>query len=571
MDYSTLKRLVKQHDELYFDLGKPVLADSEYDALYNQLVDKEKLQGWADADSPTLHISATGKINHPHQLYSLKKIFDVSEVPADFDVKLPKLDGVNISATYKNSKLHLLLTRGDGQRGESVIHLANAIIGLPKSLPQNGDQTSVTFVGEVVTDHENVENFRNYVAGALHLKDLEEAKTRGLRLIIHDVLGLQQDFLDRMAYARSLGFTTIDEDEFNEYPQDGIVYRINDYKKCEELGATGKYPRFAVALKEKEFFSGVTHLQDIIWQVGRSGVVTPVGVLEPIVLDSATITRVILHNIAFVLEHKLRRGDLVLIERRITPQFVRVVEASNYEPFTIEDAQRSLNADVRRVGPRLYTSADSQYRLVEHFCKTLNIKGLGKKTIQEMEIKHPLELFDEQNNWEALGKNGDKILEELARPKEYKLILAALGIPNVGRITAERISKAIPKFSDLKQDIQRVEIPGVGSTIIDSIVTWLEVNEDWVLQLPYTLERKNVTEDTITKKVCISGKLDITKSELEEILVSLGYTVSSSVTKDCYALISSGESTSKTEKAIRYGIPIIDYWKQQKIIYNGMF
>lgn len=566
MDYQSLKKIVLYHDKLYYDLGKPVLEDSEYDGLFDQLVEVEKLQGWKDPDSPTVRITAaTGKVKHPHRLYSLKKVYEQSDVDPTFSIKLPKLDGVNLSITYTNGSINTMLTRGDGEYGESVVHLSRVIKGIPVKVVDD-----FTYVGEVVTDNHDVENFRNYVAGALGLKSAKEAESRNLRFIVHDVLGCTLDYLDRMVIARKNGFDTVDEGDYSMYPQDGIVFRNKSYAVEQDLGYTSKYPRFAVALKKKEHFSAVTYLKDIQWAVGRSGVVTPVGIVEPVILDSATVSRVILHNIDFVEQNGLRRGDMVLIERRITPQFVKVVEHSSYEPFTIADAKAALNMDVYRKGPKLYVDEDNGFRLVEYFVKTLGIKGLGEASIKKLDIQHPSELFG-RTDWDVLGKNGQKIQEEINRPKDYATVLASLGIPNVGKSTARLIVDHIPKFENLR-DIASVNIKGIGPTTVESILAWIDVNEDWVLELPYSLEEQAQQSVSLSevKKIAISGKLDMTKKELASHLTRHGFVLSDTVTKDCYALISSGEESTKTKQAEKYGIPVYNYWNNRASILKGL-
>ncbi len=566
MDYQSLKKIVLYHDKLYYDLGKPVLEDSEYDGLFDQLVEVEKLQGWKDPDSPTVRITAaTGKVKHPHRLYSLKKVYEQSDVDPTFSIRLPKLDGVNLSVTYTNGSINTMLTRGDGEYGESVVHLSRIIKGIPVKVVDD-----FTYVGEVVTDNHDVENFRNYVAGALGLKSAKEAESRNLRFIVHDVLGCDLDYLDRMTLARKNGFDTVDEGDYSMYPQDGIVFRNKSYAVEQDLGYTSKYPRFAVALKKKEHFSAVTYLKDIQWAVGRSGVVTPVGIVEPVILDSATVSRVILHNIDFVEQNGLRRGDMVLIERRITPQFVKVVEHSSYEPFTIADAKAALNMDVYRKGPKLYVDEDNGFRLVEYFVKTLGIKGLGEASIKKLDIQHPSELFG-RTDWDVLGKNGQKIHEEINRPKDYATVLASLGIPNVGKSTARLIVDHIPKFENLR-DIASVNIKGIGPTTVESILAWIDVNEDWVLELPYSLEEQAQQSVSLSevKKIAISGKLDMTKKELASHLTRHGFVLSDTVTKDCYALISSGEESTKTKQAEKYGIPVYNYWNNRASILKGL-
>ena len=569
MDYKSLKSLVQHHDKLYYDLGSPNLTDAEYDGIYDQLVEMERLQGWKDSDSPTARIIATGgKIKHPHKLYSLKKVYDVKDIEPEFVVETPKLDGVNLSITYEDGNIRNMLTRGDGEYGENVLHLSRVIKGVPLTTKEN-----LTFVGEVVTDNVDVENFRNYVAGALGLKSAKEAQDRNLKFIVHDVLGLEEDYITRLDVASKNGFSTVLDDEYLQYPQDGKVFRVSKFSREVELGHTSKHPRFAIALKQKEHYSAVTNLKDIVWTVGRSGVVTPVGIVDPVVLDGATVSRVILHNLEFVLENDLRPGDSVLIERRITPQFVKVLEHSNYTPFSVLDAERALGVVLQRRGPKLYVDSQNGKRLVEHYVKTLGIKGLGPASIEKLDISHPSELYG-NIAWSILGKNGEKIEEELSRPKSYPSILASLGIPGVGKSTAQLICSHIPSFENLHK-ISETPIQGIGSTTVDNILSWLEVNSEWVEKLPYKLEVEadtTTSEDLVEyRKICVTGKLDMTKKELAEHLSKFGFELINSVTKDCYALITSGEESTKTKQADKYGIPIINYWNSRAIVLKGMF
>jgi DNA ligase (NAD+) len=564
MDYASLKALVIHHNKLYYDNHSPILSDVEYDQLYDKLVELETLQGWKDPDSPTIRVGGVGgKVKHPFKLYSLKKAYDKEELDSSFTVCTPKLDGTNLSASYENGTLKMLLTRGDGEYGENITHLYKAIAGVPEKLTN-----SFTYVGEVVTDNK-VENFRNYVAGALGLKNASEALSRNLKFIVHDVLGVSENYLDRMSIAKENGFFTIIDSSYPEYPQDGLVYRTNLHSKELELGYTSKYPRFAIALKEKHFFVAETFLTDISWTVGRSGVVTPVGVVAPVVLDGATVSRVILHNLEFVLEQGLRRGDKILIERRITPQFVKVITPSNYEPFSIQDAERALGIALVRKGPKLYADSESTERLVEHYAKTLGIKGLGPASIKKLEITHPSELY-EIDHWDVLGKNGEKIKEELYRPKEYSLLLAAVGIPGVGKATAKEICSVIKKFEDL-DTIMSVTIPGIGDLTKSKILDWYEVNYEWVSKLPYSLEQQEAPVLEPKRKICITGKLDMSRLTAQEHFERLGFEVSSSVTKDCYALITGGEESSKSKKANSLGVPVVNYWTNKINVLKGLF
>ena len=175
--------------------------------------------------------------------------------------------------------------------------------------------------------------------------------------------------------------------------------------------------------------------------------------------------------------------------------------------------------------------------------------------------------------WHLLGANGAKIKDEIERSKTkpYHVVLSALGIPSIGTSVCERVAKALSRFDRLRE-IEYTDIDGIGPKTVEKVLIWLDLNEDWVLKLPLQLEEDIdwTLEPTKSKgKVCITGKADMTKKQLEDVLKDHGYTISSSVTKDCDFLIQAGESSSKTKKAERYGIKIVDYWTNKIDIIQG--
>ena len=582
MRYEELKDLVKYYCRLYYDKNDPEVTDEEFDTLYDKLQAVEKAQGWAASDSPTLTTGSNpGKIRHPYKLYSMKKVYNQEEVDQSFTVKTPKIDGTNLTLIYTNSKLILGLTRGDGEFGDSVTHLLPTIAGIPQDIRHNGGGTIVV-TGECVTDNE-VENFRNYVSGALGLKDSEECASRNLRFIAHDFLNLGADYTIRLKLLQNLGFNTVLQEDFcSKYPQDGVVYRLDSYKESMKLGYTSKYPRFAVALKPRGKLTAETTLQDVVWVVGRTGTVNPVGIVEPVILDDATITRVTLHNLEFIESHKLGLGDTIEIERAggVIPKFNRVITSSLHNlKIGKRHAEEAIGGPCHRVGPKLYCDFDSPQstvKLLEHFVKTLGIKGLGPKSITKLDLKHPAELYQSQN-WDSLGKNGTKVVEEIERSKTkpYSTVLAALGIPGVGKSLAKTIVQYIPTFQHMR-DVETLQIAGVGPKISDNILAWLEVNEGWVEKLPLQLSEDQSIESVLDthglRKVCITGKLDMTKNQASEHLAPFGFEVTTTVTKDCYALITDGRTDSqKYEKAIKYNVNVIDYWSNRNKILKGEF
>lgn len=580
MNYEELKALVIKHCDLYYNKSIPEISDSEFDKLYDDLEKVELAQGWSAYDSPTAKVGGkAGKVTHPIKLYSLRKVYNIEEIDTFYDVKTPKIDGANIDLIYKWGKLSLMLTRGNGELGDNIIHLAPGISNIPHRIQTEANQVIIN--GECVTDN-TVENFRNYVSGALGLKSLEDFKTRNIKFIAHDLLGVNMNYLTRMKIVQNMQFTTvIDKDIENKYPCDGVVYRINDYKQCNLLGYTSKYPKFAVALKPKEVNTVQTILQNVEWVIGRTGTVNPTGIVEPVFIEDALISRVTLHNIGIIEEHNLGLGDTIEIERAggVIPKFLRVIEHSKHNiKITQATAEKAVGTKVRRDGPRLMIIDKTKVntsKILEHFVTTLEIKGLGPASITKMGFTHPLDIF-EATDWDLLGVNGAKIIDELekAKNKSYETVLAALGIPGVGKSVAKLIIPKIPAFKDLR-NIQFIDIKGIGPSTIESILTWLEENEDWVNELPLKLEQTVNVTDMIKpagRKVCITGKLDMSRTELSEILEQLGFKVTTTVTKDCSALITAGDNeSSKYLKAKELNIPIIDYWSSKKEVLVGNF
>ena len=579
MTYQELKNLVIHHCHLYYNVNNPVLSDKEFDALYDKLLLAEQNQGWADHDSPTFKVGGSkGKVKHPYNLYSLKKVYDIKEIGDEFTVETPKIDGANLSLIYNNGNLVAALTRGNGEFGENVTHLIPGIKGIPT---QFGNYDLVVN-GECVTDN-SVDNFRNYVSGALGLLDLEEFKTRNICFIAHELLGAKMNYISKMKILQSAGFYTVLDDELcSRYPQDGIVYRIDDWKVCEKLGYTSKYPRFAVALKERESLTAITTLQNVVWVVGRTGTVNPTGIVEPVELDGATVSRVTLHNMEFIENHDLGLGDLIQIERAggVIPKFNRVIQHSKHNlKIKQRHAEEAIGFNLRRVGPKLLVTDASQHstsKLLEHFIKTMEIKGLGPASISKMNLQYPEDLYLPQD-WSILGVNGDKVVAEIERSKNkpYETVLAALGIPGVGKSVAKLIIKHLPSFDRLRE-IEMMQIHGIGPKTIESLLSWLDVNEEWVLTLPLQLTQNQSIDfesnSDEVKAICITGKLDMTRNELADVLEGKGFTVTNTVNKNCYALISAGDTdSSKYKKAVSLGIKIINYWDDKMSVLNGTF
>jgi DNA ligase (NAD+) len=254
-------------------------------------------------------------------MYSLQKCFDLAKAPlhiADCTVS-PKLDGAAVSILYVDGNLELALTRGDGIQGRDITDKMKELV--PNSIKTIG---LVQITGEVIAPS-SVPNSRNYASGSLGLKDLEEFKTRSLVFVAYD-----QNPVRHKTYQQTLkclskqGLNVVTEFDSTDYPMDGTVYRLKSNEAYEELGYTSKHPRGAFALKSQA--QGVeTTLIDVLWQIGKSGVVSPVAILEPVTVGDAVVARATLHNIEYIRDLNLELGCQVEIIRsgEIIPRVVR--------------------------------------------------------------------------------------------------------------------------------------------------------------------------------------------------------------------------------------------------------
>jgi len=308
-----MKKFLDKAAHAYFE-GNPIISDGEWDFL-------SRVFNYDDVG-----YTPTDGVRHLFQMYSLQKCFDILNPPFHVlgkdVIASPKLDGAAVSLVYINGEFTQALTRGDGIFGRDVTD--KMALRVPAQILESG---VVQITGELVAP-DNIENSRNYAAGSLNLKCTKEFDSRSTYFYAY---GLQCDNglvswaedMDRLALQ---GFNTVHTHMTAGFPQDGIVYRINDNYLFASLGYTAKHPHGAFALKEKQV-GVVTKLLDVVWQVGKSGIISPVAILEPVLVGDATVSRATLHNIDYIRELDLEIGCDVEIIRsgEIIPRVVRRV------------------------------------------------------------------------------------------------------------------------------------------------------------------------------------------------------------------------------------------------------
>ena len=313
----SLENYLKQCDLAYFN-GKPLIADDVYDRL--KQVDEQV--GYKD--------NREQRIAHTFPMWSLQKVFSGETTPPAWSddesvVITPKLDGSAVSILYVDGELKMALTRGDGKKGVPILEKIKYLV--PHQLQTDDKILQIT--GEVVAPVE-IPNARNYAAGSLNLKDIEEFKERSLDLVFvaYNVEPNNMDlWSDKLLEIGKLGLATVLTVDKYYYPTDGSVWRLDNMTEFNKLGYTAHHPRGSFAYKTRE--AGVTTtLLDVEWNVGKSGAVTPVAILDPVIIDDATISRATLHNAGFIDALDLEIGCKVEVIRsgKIIPKIVRRIE-----------------------------------------------------------------------------------------------------------------------------------------------------------------------------------------------------------------------------------------------------
>jgi len=296
--------------------GNPILPDEVYD----RLVENTELENKVGYDV------SEARHKHPYPMYSLQKVFIGEDKEPDWDSKQPhimtaKLDGAAVSITYIDGVLTQALTRGDGKAGLDITDKIKTLV--PNQIWSKGLKQ---ITGEVVAPKE-IPNARNYASGALNLKDLEEFKSRNLTFIAYGVQpAICVEWSADMGMIKDMGFNTVTQSDWTEFPHDGKVVRVDSNIYFETLGHTSHHPRGAFALKKRQA-GVVTRLLDVEWNVGKSGAVSPVAILEPCVIGEATVSRATLHNIGYIEALDLEIGCNVEVIRsgEIIPRIVKRV------------------------------------------------------------------------------------------------------------------------------------------------------------------------------------------------------------------------------------------------------
>ena len=655
-----LRKELEEANYKYYVLNMPTLSDRAFDEKMRRLQDLEKAHPeLADKNSPTQHVGSDlgeGKqgrkskgfetVVHRYPMLSLANSYSLEEIQ-DWLRKLPanveivcelKFDGLSISLWYENGLLTKAVTRGDGQKGDNVIENIRTIEAIPQRL--EGVPAHFEMRGEVLLPWSNFErlnkereeqeeplfaNPRNAASGTLKLLDSQEVKRRGLTCYLYYMLGEElpgETHFERLETAKKWGFPISDAvkvckslDEVNAYIRywdterknlpvatDGIVLKVNNLRQQEELGYTAKTPRWAIAYKfpaERQ----LTRLKQITYQVGRTGVITPVANLEPIQLSGTVVQRATLHNEDFIRSLDLREGDMVWVEKggEIIPKITAKGEEAKGEgtkgkgekhlPFSFITTCPECGTPLVRVEGeaawRCPNESGCKPQIVgkiEHFVsrKAMNIDGLGEETIELFYangLLHTIaDIYDLRKDdialLEGLGdKSAENILAGIEASKQvpWSRVLFALGIRMVGETTAKKIAKRFTSIEALKAASKEelMGIDDVGEQIAENIVAYLqdERNLEIIRRLGEAgvqLKGENgawkVESDKLAgKTIVISGTFaQHSRDEYKDMIEVHGGKNSGSVSKKT-SFILAGENMGpeKRKKAEELGVPLM--------------
>ena len=627
----------------YYVDDDPEIEDYEYDMLQRELkAIEDKYPDLVTPDSPTVRVGGSAenlfsKVEHRVRMESLQDAFSFAEIE-EFDRRVreterdvhyvvePKIDGLSVSLEYTNGVLTRGSTRGDGDVGEDVTANLRTVRSIPLKI-----KTPLPFLevrGEVympksvfaslVTRQEldgekPFKNPRNAAAGSLRQKDSKVTAGRGLDIFVFNVQQIEGAELSShkqsLDFLREQGFHTIPfytrfdniTDVISElkrigeirsgleYDIDGAVIKVDDFAQRERLGSTSKFPKWAVAFKyppeEK-----TTKLVDIEIGVGRTGVLTPTAVFEPVLLAGSTVSRATLHNQDFITEKDIRIGDEVAVRKAgdIIPEVVRVVShAENSVPYILPSICPSCSAPViREEGEAAVRCVNPEcpaqlLRNVIHFCSrdAMDIEGLGdalvEKFISENLISNVADIYDItageimmlEGHQEKSAKN---LVEAIERSKQNDLsrLLFALGIRHIGQKAAKLLSE---HFGDIDSIIaaseeEIAEIDGFGGIMAKSAAEFFSMTQtaDLIERLKAAgVNMKSLKEKSDDQRFAgltfvLTGTLPtLSRKEATEIIENLGGKASSSVSKKTSYVVAGEEAGSKLQKATDLGIPVI--------------
>lgn len=641
-----LTNLLNYHNKKYYVDDSPEISDFEFDELLVQLENLEKEYPELKKDnSPTMRVGGEavagfGEVIHEVPMQSLQKAFSEEEIRA-FDKRVRevilnpsyvvehKIDGLSVSIEYVNGELVRGSTRGDGNVGEDVTQNIKTIRSVPMRLKDPIPYLEVR--GEVFISQKNFEwinsdleaqeqplfaNPRNAAAGSLRQLNPRIASKRRLDIFVFNIQQVQgvdiKSHTEGLRFLKEQGFKTILNDrEFKtidevlsqikeigeergslDFGIDGAVVKINDFESRERLGVTAKFPKWAIAYKypaEKQ----KTVVRDIKLQIGRTGVLTPLAILDTVHIAGSNVSKATLHNADYIKEKDIRIGDTVVIEKAgdIIPAVVEVmIENRTGDEIEFDMPKYCPECGalvVREEGEAAYRCTGincpaQRYRNIVHFVSrpAMNIDGLGPSLISQMlernMIENAADLYylnpEEIAQMDKMGeKSANNLMSQLEKSKSNPLsrLINALGIRHIGEKAAKTLSKKYKTLDALRaasvEDLTQID--DVGGIMAESIVEFFseQQNIDFIEHLENAgvscvddSDERAVDERFKDKVFVLTGTLSQYKrSEAAAIIESMGGKTSSSVSKKTSYVLAGEEAGSKLDKANKLGIPVI--------------
>ena len=656
-----LRRLINYHNRRYYQLDDPEISDVEYDGLMKELFELEqRFPDFDVSDSPTQRVGAAPlkkfrTIKHYSKMLSLKNAFSEQDI-LDFDERIkrilgthedisfvaePKLDGTAVNLIYENGLFITGATRGDGEEGEDVTQNLKTIRAIPLRM-NSGDDLSIPEMieirGEVYIEIDAFQrlnkhilqdgappfaNPRNAAAGSLRQLDSKITAKRPLDIFCYGIgIVTGKDFRSHWEVLQTLsrwGFqvnphiaqvSSINEciqyyHHINDirgklpYEIDGIVIKVDDLDIQERLGAVSRSPRWAIACKFAAT-QETTVIVNIIVQVGRTGVLTPVAILKPVQVGGVTVSRATLHNMDEIDKKDVRIGDTVIIQRAgdVIPEVVKVIESKRTgteKKFVMPQACPECGNEVVRLEGEaahrcIGIACPAQIREhIAHFASRggMDIEGLGDKLVSHLVdaamIKDPADLYYlTKEKLLTLDRMGEKSAFNLATAIEksksppLEKFIYALGIRHVGEHTSRVLAETFMRVDTLLHATRDalLVIRDIGPVVAGSITKFFrepsnrEVIEKFRRAGVKPVERVSLKDEPLAGKTFVfTGTLTtLRRNEAKEIIESLGASATESVTKTTDYLVAGESPGSKLEKANKFGIPIIDEEEFLKLI-----
>lgn len=635
-DYKNAVEQLKKYSYHYYVIDDPITTDEEYDILYHKVVSYEhEHPSEIISDSPTQRVGDVpqekfDKAQHLSRMWSLEDLFNLDELETWVnritkvygDVRFycePKFDGASLNLIYDNGVLVQAITRGDGALGEDVTQNAKTIQSIPLSIEY---KERIEIRGEVVIFKEDFEkineerlrngeslfaNPRNAAAGSLRQLDTRITASRRLVFMPYGIGANTleiKNLSDRMEWVYALGFRNphmthlcqsaeeietfyhemrIERDNFAML-LDGMVIKVDSIAVQDELGYTVKNPRWAAAYKFPAI-EKLTTLREVIMQVGRSGVVTPVAIVEPVDIEGVVVERSTLHNFDEIERKDIRLGDKVIILRSgdVIPKIVKVIaaERSGSEKVIPRPTQcpvcgselldegalikcQNMGCEARVVNSIIYFASK----------QCLNIDGLGDKIVEALHssgmVHEVSDLFDLTME-QLLSLEGFKekksrnLIDAIAAAKgcDCWRFINALGIEHIGEVASKTLCSAFGTAFDTATHEEILALEGFGKEMVESILEFVRVNSEKIERLrsilsPVAPIKVEAAENPFKgKSVVITGSMSVPRDQIKSVLESLGAKVASSVSKKTDYVVYGEDAGSKYDKAVELGVPLL--------------